>query len=211
MFWQGLLRSQLCWWMKRCYQILYLLRITENQNWKGPLESILSSIFQTFIFSWGPIKKIYTLLNTEIGWKPSCSNWSGMGGGRWRVVGRATLLSSYGDPCRFSGRNPEALQRIVWSYRSVQPTVLPMRKLRHREAASVCPALQSGWEVDSRQGSLACCSPWSCKESGMTEQWNSEQQQDKYTGISVHPEVSRTPCCIQVPVGWISGIQRHIC
>lgn len=59
LFWQELLHSQLCWWMKRCYQILYLLRITEHQNWKGPLESILSSTFQMFIFSWGPRKRIY--------------------------------------------------------------------------------------------------------------------------------------------------------
>ena len=26
--------------------------------------------------------------------------------------------------------------------------------------------------VGNGQGSLACCSPWSCKESGMTEQLN---------------------------------------
>ena len=52
--------------MKRCYQILYLLRITEHQNWKGPLESILSSIFQMFILAEDQEKE-YTLLNTEIG------------------------------------------------------------------------------------------------------------------------------------------------
>ena len=28
-----------------------------------------------------------------------------------------------------------------------------------------------------RQGSLACCSPWGCKESDMTERLNNEQQQ----------------------------------
>ena len=26
--------------------------------------------------------------------------------------------------------------------------------------------------VDDGQGSLVCCSPWGCKESGMTEQLN---------------------------------------
>ena len=29
--------------------------------------------------------------------------------------------------------------------------------------------------VDDRQGSLACCSPWGHKESGMTEQLNSNK------------------------------------
>ena len=31
---------------------------------------------------------------------------------------------------------------------------------------------EQAWGVDDRQGGLACCSPWGCKESDSTEQLN---------------------------------------
>ena len=44
-----------------------------------------------------------------------------------------------------------------------------MKTLKNREKFKI---FSYDWEVGDGQGGLACCSPWGCKESGMTEQLN---------------------------------------
>jgi len=38
--------------------------------------------------------------------------------------------------------------------------------------------------IGDAQGSLACCSPWSCKESDMTEKMNRTDESSKYSNHS---------------------------
>ena len=48
-------------------------------------------------------------------------------------------------------------------------------------------SLSKLWEiVKEGQGSLACCSPWGCKELDMTEQLNKESSERHDNGDLVH-------------------------
>ena len=61
---------------------------------------------------------------------------------------------------KIEGRRRRGQQRIRWLYGITDSMDMSLSKLR---------------ENGERQGSLACCSPWGCKESDMTEQLSFSQ------------------------------------
>ena len=52
-------------------------------------------------------------------------------------------------------------------------------------------SLSKFWEIVKDKGSLACCSPWGCKESDMTERLNKNNK--KYKEIGSLQRVVRLP------------------
>ena len=57
--------------------------------------------------------------------------------------------------------------------------------------------LEQALGVGDGQGSLACCSPWGCKELDMTERLNNKFSPKIPFHPGCHIALSRVPCAIQ--------------
>ena len=52
-----------------------------------------------------------------------------------------------------------------------------LHEMSRKEAYRMKISIMQGLVVGDGQGGLACCSPWGCKESNMTEQLNNKNVQ----------------------------------